>query len=106
MISGVTSVDWPARALSNDSLDLSWHLLPFSHIVSSVHQCGNLQHVLATQDYDSFRQTWGEVHCTTFYCGSLLTLTRRACFPQAGKGTCGPKIEELLEIPQLSTGDM
>lgn len=25
---------------------------------------------------------------------------------KAGKGTQGPKIEELLELPQLSTGDM
>mmetsp|Transcript_3472 Transcript_3472/g.8590 ORF Transcript_3472/g.8590 Transcript_3472/m.8590 type:complete len:266 (+) Transcript_3472:91-888(+) len=26
--------------------------------------------------------------------------------PGAGKGTCGPKLEEVLQIPQLSTGDM
>ena len=26
--------------------------------------------------------------------------------PGAGKGTHGPKIEDLLQIPQLSTGDM
>ena len=43
-----------------------------------------------------------QIHCDQFILTLILLITK----PGAGKGTHGPKIEDLLSIPQLSTGDM